>query len=272
MSGTKGSEHDVLVCLLNYKRPENLRRAIAAWRQQSVAVRIAVWNNGDPAERFEEADYLFHSPENLICLPRWHVAALLGREYIAVMDDDLIPTDPELTARCIAASRAYNDERILGRSGMTIGAGPQYYSHGNADAPQADRDVFTDVVKGRFMFMHASLLQRVPLYNRYYDGRGDDIWVSLKTSRSRGHHVLPAGIKKRVKSSKDEHGLVGQGGHWRRRDKLVSDLLEHGEVAWVQPDLRHRGFGLLWRVINWAVRVGLIRRRGKHERPRGFPQ
>jgi len=244
---------DILVILLNYQREANVARILDALDKQSVAPRVALWNNGAAAD-FPRADFQIQSPENLKCLPRWHLASLLGRDYVAILDDDLLPRRVDLLERCVEKSREYRDDCIVGRSGKLLGRGPRHYKNGAAvgvrDGRDAPGDVFADIIKGRFMFLHVGLLQRVPLYCPYYDGRGDDIWVSLKTSTRRKQHVIPEFVRDAFeKIPVAGTGLMREDGHNERRDRIVADLLANGEIAWSnakpRADLRARLRSLL---------------------------
>jgi len=228
---------DVLVVLLNYRRPENVEAIIAALRRQTLRPRIAVWNNGD-ARPFPGVDALMESPENLHCIVRWHVAALLGREYVAILDDDLIPVRDDLLERCVRECQSYGDERILGKSGRRVGGAPRYYRDGTPPVGRPDDDSgnkYADIVKGRFMFLNVALLRQVPIHCPYYDGRGDDIWVSLRTARTRDFHVLPPFVSAGLESlPQGDVGLSRDSAHRRKRDRIIADMLRAGDVPWLR--------------------------------------
>jgi hypothetical protein len=227
---------DVLVVLLNFMREENVTRIIGSLREQSIPLRIALWNNG-AAKTFPDLDFQIESPENLRCMARWHMASLLGNEYVAFLDDDLEPARRDLFELCVEKCRDYGNERIVGRSGKSIGSPPRYYKSGAqrgiGDGLSTPGDVFADIIKGRFMFMHVDLLRRVPLYCPYYVGRGDDIWASLKTSTERSQHVIPEFMRDGFDElpGKDT-ALCGESGHNEMRDDMVRAMLRNGEIAW----------------------------------------
>lgn len=231
---------DILVVILHFKRTENMRAIVDAMRKQTVSPRIALWNNGAQISN-PEVDYFFQSPENLYCMARWHVASLLASEYVCIIDDDMIPATDDLLEKCARACRSHGDKRIIGYAGKRLGPGPDYYSGGQrvlVTHTQA-REVperFVDVVLGQFMFMHVSLLRRVPLYCPYYQQRGDDIWISLKTAVARNYHVVPNFMIGALDALPDlDVGLSSDGGHYYKRDKLVSDMILNGEIEWLEP-------------------------------------
>lgn len=253
---------DVLAVLLNFRRAENLRNIVRVLKAQTVVPRIAVWNNGERGSIDRSTvDYLIESSENLQCMSRWHAATLLGREYVFSLDDDLTIVNSDFLERCVRACRVYHDERIIGYAGRSIGTPPRYYLGGTADRSDGTEDAFTDVVLGRFMFMHVNLLNRVPMRCPYPDsGRGDDIWMSLNTSVSRRYHVLPRFTKDAFGELPDGGvGLADQPDHTLKRDTLVSNMLSHGEVAWQHSGPVESGYNLLWRIVNWGLSWPLTR-------------
>lgn len=180
----------IAAVLLNWKRPDNLRQVIAALREQTVPIEIVLWHNGS-SDEIEGADWVIRSDRNAGCLARWHVAALTGADYVFCLDDDLIPARADIIEQCAQRSRQEGDNRIIGRSGRTIGPAPRYYRMGKSIGTSAAEDRYADIIKGRFMFVPRRLLAQVPLGFLDYEGRGDDIWISLHTAQTRNHHLLP---------------------------------------------------------------------------------
>lgn len=251
---------NVLVIVLNFKRKDNVIRIIEALRNQTVHPKIAVWNNGDQADTFS-ADYVFSSSANLFPMPRWHIAALLGAEYVCILDDDRIPKERDLLEKCAHRSKQIGDDRIIGYIGKDLSPGPNYYSEGgyirpfDAEASTA-KDVYVDIVLGQFMFMHVSLLRKVHLYCPYYDHRGDDIWISLKTSGGPKFHLLPSFMygALAVLPSQDV-SLSLHSDHGSKRNKMVSDMLLGNEVSWRSAGLADRGSSFLLAARRLARRL-----------------
>ena len=250
----------VNVVLLNYNRPQNIPSIIEALRAQSVPVNITLWHNG-VTDDIPGADRVVHSSANLGCLARWHMAAQSGCDYVVSLDDDLVPEDPRLFERCIAASEAAGDSRIIGRSGKLLGAGPRYYRNGTGVSASRDGDREVDVVKGRFMFVPVRLLSRVPLYFEDYEGRGDDIWISLWTADRRAAHILPRFIRGAFREIPDAPesnvGLADDPSHQLKRDMIISNLLEQGALPWFNDEDHSRiGRKIRRRVYGTYLRLG----------------
>lgn len=248
----------VNVVLLNYNRPQNIPGIIEALRVQSVPVHITLWHNG-VSDHIPGADWVVHSSANLGCLARWHIAAQSGCDYVVSLDDDLIPEDPLLFERCIAASEAAGDSRIIGRSGKRIGSGPRYYRDGTGVSASKHEDREVDVVKGRFMFVPVHLLSRVPLYFENYEGRGDDIWISLWTADRRSAHLLPRFIPGALRDIPDPPGsnvgLADDPSHSLKRDLIISNLVTAGALPWLSESSRP-GSQIQRRLYGIYLRIG----------------
>lgn len=221
--------------VLNYRRPENVPLVIQALRQQTIVPRIVLWNNGD-GNSFSDVDWEIDSSLNAGCITRWHAMAMLQTDYVLCIDDDLLPKDPELVRNCINACRAHGDHRIIGYVGKTLGPGPRFYRDGVAKKAKPDRDQFVDVIKGRFMFLPTKILERVPIVFPSYQGRGDDIWISLLTGTSPEHHVLARCTSGAFEELPElDAALAKNRDHSLKRDIVVSKLIEQKKVHWRKP-------------------------------------
>jgi hypothetical protein len=79
--------HHILALILNYKRKANIPVLVDSIRRQSLNITIALWNNGTvDTELSSMVDHVIHSETNLMCLSRWHMAALLSKEYFFTLD------------------------------------------------------------------------------------------------------------------------------------------------------------------------------------------
>jgi hypothetical protein len=182
----------VNVFMLNYKRLSTLAQIIESVRQQTTPTMITLWNNGTKYD-YLDVDLLIESSHNLYCMPRWHMAAMLADEYIAIIDDDLLIREPTVFENCITYLQQQNNTCILGRTGSSLKLHkPIIYSPAyHREAPKSGTS-YVDIINGRFMFLHASLLNNIPLRCPIYSGRGDDIWISLMTAKHKDYHHLPA--------------------------------------------------------------------------------
>src|SRR5688572_15947857 len=68
------------VCLLNWKRPENIRAVIRSVSSQLPRPEVFLWNNGADIE-CEEVDWYVRSSLNKRCWPRWSMARHAETEF-----------------------------------------------------------------------------------------------------------------------------------------------------------------------------------------------
>ena len=82
------------VLLLNYKRPENVRRILTDLSQQKpVPPDIFLWNNSGMIFTDSRITWQIDSSMNKYCWPRWMMASLARTKYICTMDDDFTLSD-----------------------------------------------------------------------------------------------------------------------------------------------------------------------------------
>ena len=78
--------------LLNYKRPENLRRILASIEAQTMwtegRVEIFLWNNSGLVFTDPRITWQVNSSQNRFCWPRWFMGSLARTTYICSLDDD----------------------------------------------------------------------------------------------------------------------------------------------------------------------------------------
>lgn len=221
------SVEDVLVCLLNYKRPENIQLLVEKLKKQGLRPRIAIWNNSDRPIKGVEADIVIDAGNNYYCLPRWHVVALLAKDYVCIIDDDLYPSESNFLDKCIHTSRRFLDRKIIGYNGKNLAPKEPFYTEkGFHVHPHLGIDQRVDIIKGRFMFMHSALLNRLPIRCGYYKGRGDDIWISLHTSAYPRYHIVPGWIFGKLQElPTGAESLWKSADHYSLRNKIVNDIL-----------------------------------------------
>ena len=87
---------DLTVCLLNWRRPDNLRRIIDALARQTARPAVFLWNNSGQPFRHDGIDCWIHNSRNSGCWPRWLLATQAETDFVASLDDDLMPADPHL--------------------------------------------------------------------------------------------------------------------------------------------------------------------------------
>lgn len=178
----------VTVVLLNYKRPDNLRRIINAVKSQSVATAVFVWNNG---ERFEDrrVDWQIDSSINLYCRPRWFMSRHADTEFVCTLDDDLVFADDRVLQDALDALRALPVRTIVGMTGVVLRAESNYRDCTHLDRlprfPEGDVEV--DIVKGRFMLLRAAAV--TALDYPAIDPVHDDIALSALVGGGARHRV-----------------------------------------------------------------------------------
>jgi hypothetical protein len=185
------------VCILNWKRPDNVRAILEALRSQRPTVEIFLWNNGPPMGF--NADWIVQSSRNARCSPRWWMACQARTPYVVILDDDLCPAN------------AYAIDALVGRcSGRQI-VGPfgavwrgKYSQHETIRFPA--EDTATDVIKGRCMAMQTWILRSIvgctgilaaqTLTDIYDDlAIAEDIAVcGAFSGGTRGYHLVPGGM------------------------------------------------------------------------------
>lgn len=226
---SSSKQPDILVCLLNYKRPENLRLILESLKNQSIKPRIALWDNSGLLGDIDNIDNLIRSSDNLFCLPRWNVASLLGEEYVCIIDDDLYPNDKELLAKCVNACQQNFDQKILGYHGRLLPTLPPFYPEtGNDVFPDKNHNRYADIIKGRFMFLHINLLNLIPLRSPVYLNRGDDIWISLMSSFHNKYHIIPSFMTNSLLEMKTgDESMWKNDNHFEKRNYMVTAILKY---------------------------------------------
>lgn len=186
------------VCLLNYKRPENLPSLFASLRSQTLLPKIFLWNNGQwediPDLCRRHIDWLLESSHNAGCRPRWWMAAQADTEYVCSLDDDQALADPRVLADAIDLFANVPGCRAVGRSGVLF-TQPKYWDcqHILAEqlAPSYDFQR-VDYVKGRFLLTRRDWLREaaLPAYNGELAMDDLEVCGRLSSGQAAQHAVL----------------------------------------------------------------------------------
>ncbi len=180
----------VTAILLNWKRPENLVEVIKSIRSQNIPIDIWLWDNSNSEHKFD-VDQRFQSSINLKCFPRWCLASMVQTEYFFVIDDDIMFTDGEVISDCIQYHKLIDiEDLILGQTGVILNKEMIYFN--SEHFSNVERSVGVDIVKGRFMFMKQSVMNKVTMDASF---TCDDIKISSQLN----HKVLPAFLHNRFK-------------------------------------------------------------------------
>lgn len=235
----------ITVCLLNYKRPENIAHVLNSIEIQTVPTKVYVWDNSGGNLPLSVGAHplvkmVITPSKNVGCFPRWWMASVCGTEYVCSLDDDLVFTDENVLADAIDASRNKCPEGIVGFFGWQHVEGRSY--HASHNVYNAKEDCWADIIKGRFMLFRRALLEKVPLEIPKlprFDGlshREDDIYVSLCIAGGRwGAHLVPGILRERwYDLPQREDASSGKPEHYQYRDKSIKAIrqwLGEGELG-----------------------------------------
>jgi len=213
------------VCLLNWRRPENLHAIVEALRRQTCKPAIFLWNNSGLPFFHEGIDWQIDSDRNVGCSARWIMGAYATTECVASLDDDLLPGDDDLLQDAMDSLF-----RLGGPVGMAIGAFgvvldpiADYSEAAHVSTPQKDTRV--DIVKGRLLLTRTrDLLLALP---SLFPGDGkpaceDDIALcGALAGGAHGYHHLPGIFRGRlVELDAGGVGLQDRPDHYDRREAV----------------------------------------------------
>ena len=215
-----GTDRRVTVVLANWKRPENALKILDVLHSQSLRPDIWVWNNGEEL-RHPAIQLQIRSSENLACWPRWLLGSMASTEYLCIVDDDLIFTDPDVLRDLASALEQKPARTIAGLFGMNLLPGKPYRD-GEQVWPSPDTDLPADLIKGRCMMLRTDDLRSVHLQPRpeRHVLIGDDIIVSGALSGGKPRmHVVPGGFTNRYAELTNDHSLFHKDDHFKQRER-----------------------------------------------------
>lgn len=202
-------DYAATVILLNWKRPFNLPRICEMLRNQNVKLKIVVWSNESMPDSKWDLDDFVYARSNLVCWPRWFMAAQVDTDYLICMDDDLCPERMDAMQSLLeCADRYASSNNIIGIEGVRLTPSKPYFPTGphirlyypEEEMPDDSsvhfmnvrHEVPVDIVKGRLMVMRPQVLKNLPMAPAYYQWC-DDIVVSahVAAGRPRPHILAP---------------------------------------------------------------------------------
>jgi hypothetical protein len=202
----------ITAVLLNWKRPENIVKTIKSIRDQSIPIKICLWNNNPDDRTRHDVDIQIDSPNNFKCYPRWMMASLIETDYIFTLDDDLMLNDNNVIKDILDFYESINtnDKLILGYTGVILNQDKDYWESEHITEPK-NIDIKVDIVKGRFMFMSKNLIKNITLEN-------EETCEDIKISSYSDHKLIPSILKNRLLDL-DEMGvgLFGSNDHNLKR-------------------------------------------------------
>ena len=181
----------ITAILLNWKRPENIVKTIKSIKDQSVPVKICLWNNNPEDKTKYDVDIQIDSPSNFKCYPRWMMASLIETDYIFTLDDDLILSDNDVIKDTLYFYESLeNNMAIVGYTGVILNENKDYWSSEHIKYPK-DTNIIVDIVKGRFMFMSKSLINNMTLEN-------EETCEDIKVSSYSNYKVISSILKDKL--------------------------------------------------------------------------
>jgi len=215
------------IVLTNWRRPDNFRQVLDAILTQNVKPAVFAWNNSPQPITDNRVDWLVNSRPNVHVWARWLMLAQAETDYVANLDDDLLPTDPSVFADAISALETLPDHAAVGIGGWGL-VDDRYPSPYHSASDLRPRDRRVDYLFGRFLVARTARLQAVlPASPPRRDAlsmreacRVDDIIVSsLLCGGRRRQHMVPAILFGRFKELPGPHGISGEPGFGRLRAK-----------------------------------------------------
>ena len=208
----------ITICLLNWKRPKNLRRIIDRLAGQTLRPTIFLWNNAPEPFHHAAIDWQVDSTRNVLCPPRWWMATQASTQFVASLDDDLIPADERVLEDAVSVAHKQPADRAVGPFGVILRPGQPYFPHDDVRCPA--EDTLVDLVQGRCLIV-----------------RTETLWAALRM----GDLCGPVGAE-------DDIAVCGALAGDRRRYHLVPrvfhrrfwPLREGDEALWRQPDHARR--------------------------------
>lgn len=212
----------VTVCLLNWRRPENLRRVVDALAQQQPRPVIFLWNNAGGPLKLKGIDWQVDSSRNVGCAARWQMAVHAESEFVCSWDDDLVPKDPRLLADAVAALAGGPAVGLLGAYGVRMLPGKDYLGSSHISFPGTDEMV--DIVKGRLLVARSADVRALPPCPPHY-ALADDLWLSAGVA---GPHRVTGLFRGRIRELPAPHAVCNRPGHYAERDAAWRALQQQG--------------------------------------------
>ena len=163
------------VVLLNYKRPDNIKPIVAAFRQQTVKNRITLIDAGNVGNVAADVDVYIKLRENFGAWNRYTSCMMLRGEFVYYHDDDMLPGP-----RVLDNFLKYIDIPfgVLGQIGR-LWEGDNY----NTDNVQAKTELISVdcVVRGYFL-RPENLSYLMQCRKKHTAGSCDDLWLCKSMS------------------------------------------------------------------------------------------
>lgn len=206
---------DVTAIVVNWQRPDNVRRILAALYGQNEPLDILFIDHSPGGYPYDLACPWVRIPWDTGPFVFNLFAFYAETPWVMILNDDLMPEDADLVGdmRRIAELRY---DGIVATHGKRLGGPPRYYS----DMP--DVDGWAHTVKRCCMF-HRSMLEQMRM--RFVGEGGpplhDDLFLSLEIGRGRAVHWVDRGLRERTVELPAPHAISGRAEHYAERDRYI---------------------------------------------------
>lgn len=256
------AEPILTMCLCNYARPDQLSEVISCLKDQTLPIRIVVWDNSpDGTFKDDRADWVIRSSENMHTRHVIYLWQEAETRYVGRMDDDLYPADKAIVEdACLFLSSLTNERQMVGAYGIRVfndvpdysqaqhisipkGQGQTYKDpDGKPRVYRRSRNQTADLLKGRFILANRKAVKHLRMNFRHHHS---DLAISAQLAgRTRLMHRLPGlffGRQDLKDPDKclgrlqdfplDDLGYCAQEDHMKVRDEITSE--------WVQQCFTH---------------------------------
>lgn len=219
---TKQDSLDLTVCLLNWKRPDNLNKIIDNLYGK---VKIFLWDNSGIFKKDSRIDWQITSSINKGCHPRWWMALFAQTEFVCSYDDDFMFKDVSILQEAIDVLKSNTEKKAVGFCGRLLEDTSCDYKHTKTfevnkvtDKLQNKKEI-VDLLLGRFILTTTQNIQKIKLS---YTHTQDDIQVCAQLAdKQRQKFVLLKSLAESVIELPDNHALWKRPGHFNLRQEAL---------------------------------------------------
>jgi hypothetical protein len=203
---------DLTVCLLNWKRKENLDRILDLLHGN---VKVFLWDNSGDLTKDPRTDWQITSSINQKCHPRWWMLQQAKTKYVCSMDDDLILKDIEIFNHLIEFLEKNPECLGVGGFGKIINHYLPYKNWGQVN--NVKQDTYVDILLGRLILTKTQNIKDIVI-----NESEDDIQLcSIISKKQRQKFIVPALLKDNIMELSDDFALWRHEGHFQRREKAI---------------------------------------------------
>ena len=220
----KKDDGGITTILLNYKRPEQVKRLIKELkRQKGVKQEIWVWDSSGKDNNFGCAT--FKDPINTGVESRWELARMARTKYVVMLDDDVHLMDDYVIKDLLEAKKKEPPQVILGWRGVRqFVDGQKYTDCYHTRSELSKKDQFVHIIKGQIFIIDREHLERsrsFPQEIKNIDDRTHgEIFYGLYWGNNQPIHKVLACLSGRVKNIiGDGKGLEHRKDHKKKQNE-----------------------------------------------------